>query len=68
MLRKLQTEYMPSPVGIDVASPRFSWQMVARLQQKGLKQKAFCIQVFNVYRQLKVIYGIVHDDSATKYP
>ena len=35
MLRKLQTEYMPNPVGIDVASPRFSWQMVADCNKKN---------------------------------
>lgn len=47
MLRQLKTEYMSCPIGLDTTSPRFSWQMSAVSRQRGLKQKAFCIQVFN---------------------
>lgn len=46
-LRNLRTEYMNSPIGIDVQTPGFSWQMAAVSPQKGLGQKAYTIRLFD---------------------
>lgn len=46
-LQNLKTDYMSTPVGIDIKSPRFSWQMAASSSQKGFRQKAYSIQVIN---------------------
>ena len=40
----LQTEYMTNPVGIDVAQPRFSWQMSS--SRYGASQSAYQIAVY----------------------
>lgn len=47
MLQNLKTEYMHEPLGIEVSSPRFSWQLKALTSRKGLYQKAYSIQVFD---------------------
>lgn len=39
----LQTEYQTDPLGIDVAQPRFSWQMASSRQ--GAAQTAYCLTV-----------------------
>lgn len=52
----LQTEYQTDPMGIDVAQPRFSWQMISSRQ--GAAQTAYCLTVYNdegkVYTTRKV--------------
>lgn len=42
---KLQTEYQTYPLGIDVAQPRFSWQMEST--RHGAAQTAYCLTVSN---------------------
>jgi alpha-L-rhamnosidase len=41
----LQVEYRNTPLGIDVARPRFSWQMAATAGERGASQKAYQIEV-----------------------
>jgi alpha-L-rhamnosidase len=43
--RNLQVEYRTTPLGIDVAKPRFSWQMATTAGQRGAAQKAYQIEV-----------------------
>lgn len=44
-LAHLQTEYSETPLGIDVAEPRFSWQMQAPAGVRGAAQQAYRIVV-----------------------
>ncbi len=44
-LQNLRTEYSTTPLGIDVANPRFSWEMIAPEGVRGVKQKAYRITV-----------------------
>jgi alpha-L-rhamnosidase len=44
-LKSLQVEYRPTPLGIDVARPRFGWQMEATSSERGLTQKAYQLVV-----------------------
>ncbi|WP_295122723.1 alpha-L-rhamnosidase [uncultured Chitinophaga sp.] len=46
-LTALQVEYAETPLGIDVARPRFSWQMQDVNNVRGLKQTAYRIVVKN---------------------
>lgn len=41
----LQVEYRPTPLGIDVTEPRFSWQMAATQGERALSQTAYRIAV-----------------------
>jgi alpha-L-rhamnosidase len=41
----LQVEYRTTPLGIDVAKPRFSWQMAATAGERGAAQQAYQIVV-----------------------
>lgn len=45
ILVQLQTEYMETPLGIDVEKPRFSWQMKADGNRRGYSQNAYQIIV-----------------------
>ena len=45
VLRGLQVEYRDAPLGIDVAQPRFSWQMAATNGERGARQTAYSIEV-----------------------
>ena len=45
VLRGLQVEYRDAPLGIDVAQPRFSWQMAATNGERGARQTAYAIEV-----------------------
>jgi len=45
VIEKLQVEYRVTPLGIDVAQPRFSWQMAATKGERGVMQAAYEIQV-----------------------
>jgi alpha-L-rhamnosidase len=42
-IQQLRTENMPNPIGIDVKTPRFSWQLVSN--QRAVKQTAWEIKV-----------------------
>ena len=44
-LAALKTEYRNQPIGIDVTAPRFSWQLAAKGDEKGLSQSAYQIRV-----------------------
>lgn len=43
----LKVEYSTTPMGIDVAVPRFSWQMIAPEGQRGFLQSACQVEVRN---------------------
>ena len=45
LLKNLQVEYRNTPLGIDVAQPRFSWQMVTTAAERGYAQTAYQIEV-----------------------
>ncbi|MDE3167019.1 MAG: alpha-L-rhamnosidase N-terminal domain-containing protein, partial [Acidobacteriota bacterium] len=45
MLKNLQVEYRATPLGIDVAQPRFGWQMDTTAGERGYTQTAYQIQV-----------------------
>jgi hypothetical protein len=44
-IRRLQVEYRDTPLGIDVALPRFSWQMATTNGERGAMQTAYEIRV-----------------------
>jgi alpha-L-rhamnosidase len=44
-IKNLQTEYTTTPLVMDVAHPRFSWEMIAPEVARGVKQKAYQIKV-----------------------
>ena len=43
----LTVEYSATPLGIDVAHPRFGWQMLTQNNDRGMKQHAYQIIVKN---------------------
>ena len=45
VIRNLRVEYRNTPLGIDVAQPRFSWQMAATAGERGYAQTAYQIEV-----------------------
>jgi alpha-L-rhamnosidase len=44
-IKGLTVEYRPTPLGIDVAAPRFAWQMESRDAERGAAQTAYRIEV-----------------------
>jgi alpha-L-rhamnosidase len=44
-LASLKTEYATTPLGLDIPTPRFSWQMTSLDSRRGLMQKAWQIAV-----------------------
>ncbi len=44
-LTKLKVEYTETPLGVDVESPRFSWQMESADHKRGLRQAAYQLVV-----------------------
>ena len=44
-LENLRVEYRATPLGIDVAKPRFSWQMAATAGERAYSQSAYQIEV-----------------------
>ena len=44
-IENLQVEYQSQPLGIDIATPRISWQMVAGSNKRGIYQTAYQISV-----------------------
>ncbi len=47
VLQNLTVEYSKTPLGLDVAQPRFAWQMAAAAGERGLAQAAFQLTVKN---------------------
>ena len=45
VIKNLQVEYRSTPLGIDVAQPRFSWQMETTAGERGYSQAACQIEV-----------------------
>ncbi|MBI4893504.1 MAG: alpha-L-rhamnosidase N-terminal domain-containing protein, partial [Acidobacteria bacterium] len=45
VLQNLTVEYRRTPLGIDVATPRFAWQMAATAGERGLAQSAYQLTV-----------------------
>lgn len=45
VIENLQVEYRKTPLGIDVAQPRFSWQMSTTKAERGYVQTAYRIEV-----------------------
>ncbi|MGB3800095.1 MAG: alpha-L-rhamnosidase N-terminal domain-containing protein, partial [Lewinella sp.] len=41
----LEVEYTPTPLGIDVQVPRFSWQMAGDTDRHGIQQTAYALTV-----------------------
>jgi alpha-L-rhamnosidase len=61
----LAVDYQPTPLGIDQATPHFSWQMKGLDTKRGYKQEAYRIRVTDAKNQLvwdsqKVTSGISH--------
>lgn len=44
-IQELMVEYQPTPLGIDVEQPRFSWHMQAEDDERGYRQTAYRIVV-----------------------
>jgi len=44
-ITNLTTEYTKTPIGIDVARPRFGWQMVSKPGERGILQTAYQLLV-----------------------
>lgn len=63
-LTALKTEYRDRPIGIDVLTPRFSWQMNAVDGVKGLMQSAYRLRVSNENGQLVWDSGKQQTDKA----
>jgi alpha-L-rhamnosidase len=62
-LQKLQTNYQEKPLGTDLPTPQFSWQMIS--SQRGEEQKAYQIVVKDeknavVWDSKKVQSGLAH--------
>lgn len=47
IVQNLQVEYTKTPIGIDVNTPRFSWQMNASAGERNLSQAAYQLVVTN---------------------
>jgi len=62
-LTDLSVDYINMPLGIDVTTPRFSWQMVATDTNRGYEQSAYRIVVSDsqhvvVWDSAKVTSGL----------
>ena len=47
VIQNLQVEYTKTPLGIDVKTPRFTWQMASAVADRGVSQASFQIFVTN---------------------
>jgi alpha-L-rhamnosidase len=79
-LKALKVEYTTTPLGIDVTSPRFSWQMHSDAGERGIRQSACQVVVKapsgkivwdsgkkNTLASLGVVYSGEPLKAATKY-
>ncbi|MEA1786017.1 family 78 glycoside hydrolase catalytic domain [Arenibacter sp. GZD96] len=46
-VQNLQVEYQTNPIGLDSASPRFSWQLVSSSAERGVFQSGYQIKVID---------------------
>ena len=63
VIQNLQVEYRSTPLGIDVAQPRFSWQMATTAGERGYEQKAYQIVVKDAPGQ--VVWDTQRIETAT---
>ena len=63
-LESLKTEYLSEPLGIDVASPRFSWQLGEDISRRNITQKRYRITVFNENQELVWDSGLRDSSNA----
>ncbi|AUS97594.1 alpha-L-rhamnosidase [Clostridium thermosuccinogenes] len=64
-VKKLRCEYKKNPLGIDVLSPRFSWQLES--DGRGIMQTAYQVQVSkgdDTFKNLVWDTGIVNSDKS----
>ena len=45
VIQNQMVEYRPTPLGIDIAHPRFSWQMATTAGERGYFQAAYRIEI-----------------------
>ena len=60
----LKTEYATTPLGLDIPTPRFSWQMSAPNGRRGLVQKAWQIVVSDELGQQVWNSGKIESDTS----
>ena len=63
-LESLKTEYLSEPLGIDVTSPRFSWQLGEDISRRNITQKRYRITVFNENQELVWDSGLRDSSNA----
>jgi alpha-L-rhamnosidase len=64
----LKVEYLENPLGIDVETPRFSWQMVTNKNIHGQRQTAYQIKVSSELGDLVWDSGKVNSDISLAIP
>ena len=64
----MRTEYLVSPLGLDVSQPRFSYQMTSEAALRGLAQKSYRIDVYEyggstqpVWTSQDVVSSVTHN-------
>jgi alpha-L-rhamnosidase len=67
-LATLRVEHTPTPLGIDVEAPRFSWQMEAPADTRGVAQSAYRIVVNDERGAVAWDTGRVTDDVSLGIP
>lgn len=67
-IEKLKVEYTETPLGIDVAAPRFSWQMVLPAQARGYSQTFYQLLVAADNGQLVWDSGKIKSDLSLNIP
>ncbi|MFX0555395.1 family 78 glycoside hydrolase catalytic domain [Maribacter sp. CXY002] len=65
---ELKVEYLPNPMGIDVETPRFSWQMITDANVHGQFQNAYQIKVSTASGALVWDSGKVESDVSLAIP
>lgn len=63
-LCNLKVEYASCPIGIDAPEPRFSWQIVAAPGERGIRQTAYQLRVYDERGACVWDSGSVTDDSS----
>ena len=67
-ITKLQVNYLTEPLGIDLETPRFSWQMVLDAELHDQYQTAYQIKVYNESDDLVWDSGKVASDISLAIP
>ncbi len=68
LIQNLTVEYTNEPLGIDVETPRFAWQMHAPGGERGYYQTAYQIEVVDQSGELVWDSGGVEDQKALAIP